>query len=187
MRSVKSKVLRKIVNLNKSGYGSKKAPLFSALKKHTIVFENKEYSFSLSDLKKKKTFLKSELENIKEKRLETLKFKGKYNLNELRKKAISLNIEKSKYEILENLILHKELLSSTPALKMSYSKMINKLFLAADSLYLNGKTDKKYLFLSNALKSLTEKIVLRTTENRRRLFGHVSQEILKDFSKEYSL
>lgn len=186
MRTRKSQILKKITHLNKSGHALKKPPILSSFKKHSIFFENKEYSISLSELRDKLSILKRNIEKIKEERLETVKFTGKSNLSKLKEKAISFHVEKSKFEILENLILQKELLQSTPNLKNAYSKMINKLFLEADSLFLNGTADKKYLFLSRALKVITQQINLRGADKRRILFGHVSQEIIRDFSKQYN-
>lgn len=180
MPSQKSNLLKKISKINSYGFRRKRTDPLSALAKHPISFEGKKYSLSLSEIKSKILDLKNKHRQVKEKRLENIKFKGKFDSSDLRVQSLTLRLEISKLEILENLVLQKELIKQTPHLEKQYSKTISNISLKVDSLFLNDKNfvNKKYTFLSIISKEITRQLKLRNEESRQRLFKYVNKEIL---------
>jgi len=181
MPSNKSNLLKQLSNINSYGFRRKKAIPFSALEKHSIVFENKNLSLSLSDIRTKIADFKSKHREIKEKRLEGTVYSKKQNLSILKEKSLSLRLEISKLEVLENLILQKELLKQTPELSSLYLKTFKNISKKVDVLFKDTPSsllNKKYTFLSLISKELTRQLKLRNEESRKRLFNYINREIL---------
>jgi hypothetical protein len=187
--SVKSNIITRISNINFYGYKKKKMPPFSAFKKHKIEFNSKIYELSLSEIKDKIIGLKQKHSQVKDKRLEALKYNGKFDLTSLRKESLSLKCEISKLEILENLILQKELINKSiqertnfelsSAVTKEYKRFVKELTKTTNNLFSGKNSYKKDIYFSHIMKIITKQMLRRNDESRHRLFRHATKEILK--------
>ncbi|GEM_PF-5970014 len=187
--SIKSKLHLKIKNLNRFGYKIKHVTPSSPFEKHKINFESKTYTFCLSELNDRIADLKKEHSKIKEQRLESVLKNKREHLLDLNHSSFQKKLELAKLDILKNLILQHVLLESTPELKPRYLRIIKKMEEKIDVIYSKDSLNKskKYLYLANIFKSLTEQIKLRNADSRHRLFSHIDQEILSKPLDQLSL